>query len=95
MMTGVPAHTIRFWERDFGAFLRPSRTAGRQRRYGPADIEVIEKIKHLRYEEKYTVAGTVRELARDGPGGAKVDRVADEIARLVRRLVVEKMGRSA
>ncbi len=64
-MTGVPAHTIRFWEKDFGMYLNPWRTKGGQRRYSTRDVEVIEKIRHLRYEKLYTIAGTVCQLKRD------------------------------
>jgi DNA-binding transcriptional MerR regulator len=63
-ITGVPAHTIRFWEKDFNEYLKPAKTPGGQRRYCARDIEIIKKIKHLRYQEKYTVAGTLKELDR-------------------------------
>ncbi len=61
-ITGVPAHTIRFWERDFNEYLIPVRTRGGQRRYSSQDIEIIEKIKHFRYKEKYTIAGALKEI---------------------------------
>ena len=75
-LAGVPAHTIRFWEKGFSEFLRPIRTSGGQRRYGPDDVRVIRRIKHYRYERGYTIAGTRRMLltheaddAPAGPGG--------------------------
>jgi DNA-binding transcriptional MerR regulator len=38
--TGVPVDTLRAWERRYGV-LRPSRTDGRQRRYGNEDVERV------------------------------------------------------
>ncbi len=63
-ITGLPAHTIRFWEKDFSNYLKPFKTPGGQRRYGDGDIETLKKIKHLRYQDKYTIAGTLKELDR-------------------------------
>ncbi|UCD35230.1 MAG: MerR family transcriptional regulator [Nitrospiraceae bacterium] len=62
VITGVPPHTIRFWEKDFHEYLRPAKTSGGQRRYCAGDMDVIRRIKDLRYREKYTVAGTLKEL---------------------------------
>src|SRR3954454_9019836 len=39
--TGVPAPTIRAWERRYG-LPRPSRSEGRQRLYSEDDVRVIE-----------------------------------------------------
>ncbi|MEW6599425.1 MAG: MerR family transcriptional regulator [Nitrospirota bacterium] len=64
--TGVPAHTIRFWEKDFYLYIRPAKTPGGQRRYCTRDIEIIKRIKRLRYENKYTISGTIDELERTG-----------------------------
>jgi len=61
-LTGVPAHTIRFWEKDFNSYLRPAKTPGGQRRYCRRDIEVIRKIKQLRYGQKFTIAGALKEI---------------------------------
>jgi DNA-binding transcriptional MerR regulator len=64
-LTGVPAHTIRFWEKDFNSYLRPAKTPGGQRRYCARDIETIKRIKCLRYQDKYTISGTIEELERE------------------------------
>lgn len=63
-LIGVETHTIRYWEREFGEFLNPVRTAGGQRRYRREDIEVLMEIKRLLKEELYTVAGAKRILSQ-------------------------------
>ncbi len=45
-LVGVPASTLRFWEKEFGQ-LRPKRTAGRTRLYSASDVELIELINFL------------------------------------------------
>ncbi|NWG10100.1 MAG: MerR family transcriptional regulator [Nitrososphaerales archaeon] len=92
-MTGVPAHTLRFWEKDFGAYLRPPRTAGGQRRYSPSDVDVVEQIKHFRYEQQYTVARTIGELGRRPVDAAEIERIVDQMTSLIRRKVMEKISR--
>jgi DNA-binding transcriptional MerR regulator len=43
-MVGVSAHTIRAWERRHHV-LTPERTASRQRRYTPEDVELLLQVK--------------------------------------------------
>ncbi len=75
-------------------YLKPQRTPGGQRRYRSKDIEVIEKIKHLRYKERYTIAGTIKELrsSRKTTEGKNLDVMVDEIAEMIRERVLEKIG---
>lgn len=61
-MCDVPAHTIRFWEREFTAQLVPDRTNGKQRRYHDNDIAQIIRIKKLLWEDKFSIEGARRLL---------------------------------
>lgn len=63
-ITGVEIHTLRYWEKEFGAFLGPVRTEGGQRRYRPEDIHVVLLIKRLLREEMFSIAGARKHLAR-------------------------------
>jgi DNA-binding transcriptional MerR regulator len=60
---GVPAHTIRYWEKEFSEFLNPPRTTGKQRRYGDLHLERLKVIFHLLKEQGYSIAGARRTLA--------------------------------
>jgi DNA-binding transcriptional MerR regulator len=86
-ITGVPAHTIRFWEKDFSTYLKPYRTDGGQRRYSLEDIEIIKKIRHFRYKEKYTIAGTINELQnnRRAIKNKDMEKMVDEIAEMIKK----------
>lgn len=94
-ITAVPTHTIRFWEKDFSTYLKPSRTDGGQRRYSLEDIEIIKKIKHFRYKEKYTIAGTINELQnnRRAIKNKDLEKMVGEIAEMIRERVMERIGK--
>ena len=57
---GVPAYTLRFWEREFARFLSPQRTGGRQRRYTDSDLKNILQIKRLLWDDKFSIEGARR-----------------------------------
>lgn len=69
-LTGVEAHTLRYWEDAFGEFLKPSRTKGDQRRYSNDDLQTILLIRKLLHEEGYSIAGAVRFLRRNPKSAA-------------------------
>ena len=61
-MTGLEAHVLRYWESEFPQ-LRPKKNRAGNRAYREKDIHIIEYIKRLLYEEKYTIPGAKRRLA--------------------------------
>jgi DNA-binding transcriptional MerR regulator len=63
-MTGVKPHVLRFWEKEF-PMLRPKRGRSGNRSYREREIELIRAIKHLLYEEKYTIQGAVERLRQE------------------------------
>lgn len=63
-LTGVPIHTLRYWEGEFEEFLHPKRTGGRQRRYDEDSVRKILEIKTLLKGEKYSIAGARQVLAK-------------------------------
>ena len=52
-MLGVPIYTLRFWEKEFDE-LEPTRV-GNQRRYTPADVEIVKRIMELLYVQKFRI----------------------------------------
>ncbi|MCL2260295.1 MAG: MerR family transcriptional regulator [Fibromonadales bacterium] len=61
-MLQVAAHTLRFWEKEFDFYLKPSRTTGLQRRYNSDSIDRLKKIQFYLKEEGYSIAGAKRIL---------------------------------
>ena len=62
--SGVPKHTLRYWENEF-KILRPVRKASGQRRYDESDEELVGTIKDLLYNKRYTIEGVKRYLNAD------------------------------
>ncbi len=63
--TGLPAHVLRFWESKFSQ-LRPVKRAGGRRLYRPQDISLILGLKHLLYEEGFTIKGAQKYIKDHG-----------------------------
>lgn len=60
-IVGVPRYVLRYWESEF-PWVRPQKSSSKQRVYGRKDIENLLKIKHLLYEQKFTIAGAREQL---------------------------------
>lgn len=63
--TGLPAHVLRFWESRFSQ-LKPVKRAGGRRLYRPQDIQLLNGLKKLLYEEGYTIKGAQKYLKDHG-----------------------------
>jgi DNA-binding transcriptional MerR regulator len=77
--TGLEQHVLRYWETEF-AQLRPRKNRAGNRAYTEADIALVERIKHLLKEERHTLEGARRVLARQGAPDGVAWR--DELLRL-------------
>jgi DNA-binding transcriptional MerR regulator len=78
-IAGLPTYVLRFWETEFSK-IRPKRTASGQRLYTRSDIELILKIKHLLYEEKFTIQGARQHLkAKTGKKGSPTKKFLDDL----------------
>jgi len=63
-MTGLKAHVLRYWETEFEQ-LQPKKNRAGNRIYTLRDIEVVERIKHLLRDRKYTIEGARQALGRE------------------------------
>lgn len=60
-MAGLKPHVLRYWETQFRE-LSPSKNRAGNRVYRAREIKIIELVKHLLYDEKYTIDGARRKL---------------------------------
>ena len=63
-MLGLKSHILRFWESEFPA-LRPRKNRAGNRAYTERDIKILRLIKHLLYEEKFTIEGARKRMKTD------------------------------
>lgn len=105
-LTGVPAYTLRFWEKEFEDYLRPPRTEGGQRRFDETSLKMVERIKQLVDDEKYSIAGARGVLALEKQQSEQrnqvslrlrneeqIDLILDEIAEILREKVLARLLR--
>ena len=57
----LPAYVLRFWETEFPQ-LKPNKGSTGQRMYRRTEVECAVRIKHLLYEEGFTIAGARQHL---------------------------------
>jgi len=60
-LTGLKPHVLRYWETQFDV-LNPTKNRAGNRVFRPKEIELVLLVKHLLYEEKYTIQGARRRL---------------------------------
>ena len=53
---GIAPHVLRFWETKFSQ-IKPMKTKSSRRYYRPDDVAILELIKELLYERRYTIEG--------------------------------------
>jgi len=63
-MTGLKPHILRFWEGEFPT-LRPRKNRAGNRAYIDRDVRIVRLIRHLLYDEKYTIEGAKKRLKTD------------------------------
>ncbi|HID01207.1 MAG TPA: MerR family transcriptional regulator [Piscirickettsiaceae bacterium] len=61
-LCGLKSHVLRYWEKAF-PMLKPVKRQGR-RYYQHKDIQLIMEIKHLLYEQGFTIDGASNRLRR-------------------------------
>ena len=76
-LAGVPPTVLRFWETEFPR-IKPQRTESGQRVYRRQDVEMVMTIKHLLYEQKFTIKGArqyLKKRRRPQTAGTKKEMV--------------------
>jgi DNA-binding transcriptional MerR regulator len=69
-ITGVPAYVLRYWESEF-KLLRPKKNPAGQRVYRKRDVELIQRIRTLLYDERLTLEGAKKRLLAEARQGAE------------------------
>lgn len=83
-LCSLPAYVLRFWETEFPQ-LKPHKGGSGQRLYRKRDVEIVLEIKHLLYDEGFTIAGARRSLGEKRSAPSLVDRQATAESHPMRR----------
>ena len=85
----VPAHVLRFWESKFSD-LKPLKRSGGRRYYRTEDIQLLQFIKSLLYDEGYTIKGAQNMLKKKNSASKSTQtNVADNPFSAIRRSAAE------
>jgi DNA-binding transcriptional MerR regulator len=85
---GVPAHTLRYWEKTFPSAIQPVTGTGGRRYYRPDTVRALQRIKDLLYAQGYTIAG-VKKVLSSGRWDERTDSSAphkDAVEKIKRTL---------
>jgi DNA-binding transcriptional MerR regulator len=82
---GVKPHVLRYWESEFPS-LKPRKNPSGQRIYAKADIEAIVEIKNLLYNQRYTISGAKKMLARHEEEGLTSNSIEHSFSQEVKSL---------
>lgn len=77
-LTGVPPFVLRYWEEEL-PMLVPLKSPAGYRLYRQQDVELVQKIKRLLYDEGMTLAGVRRHL-RDLENGVGLEAAVEGLA---------------
>jgi len=66
-ITGIESHVLRYWESVFPR-LKPVKSRGGQRIYTQEDLNLVQYIKELLHEKRFTIAGANARLEEEGWG---------------------------
>jgi len=61
----VPAHTLRYWEKEFPSIVKPTTGAGGRRYYREQTVENIIRLKKLLYADGFTIDGVKKLIANN------------------------------
>ena len=61
----LPQHVLRFWETRFST-IKPLKRGGGRRYYRPEDVLLLKGIRHLLYDQGFTIKGVQRILKDQG-----------------------------
>lgn len=64
-VAGVKTSVLRFWESEF-PFLKPVKSSSGQRLYSKNEVDLVMQVKHLLYDEKFTIEGVKKRINTKG-----------------------------
>lgn len=77
-VAGVKTSVLRFWESEF-SFLSPLKSSSGQRLYSKDEVDLVLQVKHLLYNEKFTIEGVKKRITAKGKL-IKTKGISDSVA---------------
>jgi len=84
-LCAVKPHVLRYWEQEFPQ-LSPVKRRGNRRYYQREDVILVRQIRHLLYEDGYTIGGARQKLSSSSD---EPDPKADHRKVIIREMIQE------
>ncbi len=84
-LCAVKPHVLRYWEQEFPQ-LSPVKRRGNRRYYQRDDVVLIRQIRHLLYEDGFTIGGARQKLSEPEEGSAMREQHQALIKDMIREL---------
>ena len=81
----IPIHVIRFWEQKF-SILKPTKKPNGTRYYSVDQQKILEEIKDLLYEKKYSIDGANQVLKKRIKNTGEKEILITEIENLIKEI---------
>ena len=85
---GVPAHTLRYWEKQFPDAIRPMTGAGNRRYYRADTIQKLRGIKSLLYDRGMTIAG-VKKILHNGTFNEEIANIPEKAGEKIQQTMAQ------
>ena len=85
-LTAIKPYVLRFWEKEF-PILRPKKNRGGNRSYQRREIDLVNRIKHLLYEEGYTIEGARQKLMESRKEINREEKVTKTLEQIKKELL--------
>ncbi len=78
-LSGLKPHVLRYWETQFSV-LNPTKNRAGNRVYRQRDVEIVLLVKHLLYDEKYTIEGANQKILEMRSSGELKEERSEVVA---------------
>ncbi len=76
-LCAVKPHVLRYWEQEF-PMLKPVKRRGNRRYYQRKEVLLIRQIRHLLYEQGYTISGARAQLGGQSSAAESTSTVVQQ-----------------
>ena len=87
-ITGLKQYVLRYWESEFSQ-LKPSKNSAGNRNYRKTDIDLINEIKDLLYDRRFTIKGAKQHLQDRGKQPSSSTRISNDQVKTIKEKVIK------
>ena len=85
-ITGLKQYVLRYWESEFSQ-LSPSKNSAGNRNYRKVDIDLINEIKDLLYDRRFTIKGAKQHLKDKAKQGSATTISQDQVKTIKEKVI--------